>query len=485
MNPFIYDYIGKNGPFPNGESPKIKELIYDEIYPQGKGISREFNNGVCSEGLMVPSLPLFYNYSTIFHTSSIIDNFIDRISIPSFDRNKLTTKWTYEVSFHDLPQSKQYYLNTYNCSFLSKTDPQIILDISDNKGNIMVGSFMEQIGSGNYDKIYEGAHDVCKYIVNTFNTLCKHQSAVDKFKINKNFFFVSPWFLNESACNELFQKYGVQFITTPLWDNVSFLWFKEWHQFHKKDLELPVIDNSPKFRKFTTLNWQLLRRESRIFILYYLIINNLINEGYVSFPDQCYKNIATFDDVLLDLYRLIKERRSRGVFPKYDSIQEMFNATNTEKVREALPLKLDLSDVDYSEGSTRASYRYQNINMINEYFNNSYIALVGECRHYTEKIFHPILAGIPFIVISSEPNNLQALKSLGYKTFHPVIDETYDTISSFEDRMIAGLTSFHNFIKDDIHDKYEQLIPILRHNQKVMISTEDNFKTNINNFLNQ
>ena len=44
---------------------------------------------------------------------------------------------------------------------------------------------------------------------------------------------------------------------------------------------------------------------------------------------------------------------------------------------------------------------------------------------FTEKIWRPIMFKQPFIIVST-PNFLYWLKTLGYKTFHPYIDESYD-----------------------------------------------------------
>jgi hypothetical protein len=78
-----------------------------------------------------------------------------------------------------------------------------------------------------------------------------------------------------------------------------------------------------------------------------------------------------------------------------------------------------------------------------EYYENSYFSLVTETIFFkerghhayetndrlflTEKTFKPIFAQHPFLILASE-GHLSALRDLGYKTFHPYIDETYDTI---------------------------------------------------------
>jgi hypothetical protein len=45
---------------------------------------------------------------------------------------------------------------------------------------------------------------------------------------------------------------------------------------------------------------------------------------------------------------------------------------------------------------------------------------------FSEKIYKPIVVKHPFIIVST-PNFLKELRNLGFKTFAPYIDESYDT----------------------------------------------------------
>ena len=56
--------------------------------------------------------------------------------------------------------------------------------------------------------------------------------------------------------------------------------------------------------------------------------------------------------------------------------------------------------------------------------------------HLTEKTIKPIMVGMPFVLMAS-PGYLERLKSLGFKTFESVWDESYDKIEKFEDRLQA------------------------------------------------
>jgi hypothetical protein len=55
---------------------------------------------------------------------------------------------------------------------------------------------------------------------------------------------------------------------------------------------------------------------------------------------------------------------------------------------------------------------------------------------YTEKTIKAIYTGVPFIILAS-PGVLELLKSHGFRTFHPHINETYDSIVSYQARSTA------------------------------------------------
>jgi len=59
--------------------------------------------------------------------------------------------------------------------------------------------------------------------------------------------------------------------------------------------------------------------------------------------------------------------------------------------------------------------------------------------HLTEKIFKPIVARRPFILVAA-PGNLAYLKSYGFQTFDRWIDESYDTITDPDQRIDAITT---------------------------------------------
>jgi hypothetical protein len=85
----------------------------------------------------------------------------------------------------------------------------------------------------------------------------------------------------------------------------------------------------------------------------------------------------------------------------------------------------------------------------------------------TEKTGKALMSGKPFIVLGSK-HFLKNLRSIGFKTFHPIIDESYDLIDSVELRTRAAYCSFIELQKQDPITVRQKLQDVLDHNEKCM-----------------
>ena len=103
---------------------------------------------------------------------------------------------------------------------------------------------------------------------------------------------------------------------------------------------------------------------------------------------------------------------------------------------------------------------------------NSYLYLctetytTGEYKSLTEKVFKPIVNFQPFL-FAAYPGALELLRSLGFKTFSPFIDESYDDEPDDIKRMgmiYAELNRICSMSKEEIHDWYWEMEEILIHN---------------------
>lgn len=88
----------------------------------------------------------------------------------------------------------------------------------------------------------------------------------------------------------------------------------------------------------------------------------------------------------------------------------------------------------------------------------------------TEKTFRSIAYLHPFIM-ASRPYTLQHLRQLGYKTFHPFIDESYDEIEDDDlrlDSILKSIEKLHNKTNEEWMQFQHDIYPIVCHNYEVL-----------------
>lgn len=104
---------------------------------------------------------------------------------------------------------------------------------------------------------------------------------------------------------------------------------------------------------------------------------------------------------------------------------------------------------------------------------NTWISIVSETLEDdsiffpTEKTGKPMLCAKPFIALSGK-YFLKNLRDIGFKTFHPIIDESYDLIDDKVERVKSAFNSFLNLSKQDPLIIRKQLQEVLDHNEKCM-----------------
>lgn len=110
-------------------------------------------------------------------------------------------------------------------------------------------------------------------------------------------------------------------------------------------------------------------------------------------------------------------------------------------------------------------------------YNQTYYSLVAETNYiggfcfYTEKIVKPILAGRLFIVIGA-PWYLYNLRNLGFKTFHDIIDESYDGEENDIKRWTMALEQLKRLMDEDPSHVYPLIEEIVDHNRNHMLTTD-------------
>lgn len=97
-------------------------------------------------------------------------------------------------------------------------------------------------------------------------------------------------------------------------------------------------------------------------------------------------------------------------------------------------------------------------------FENDYV-------FYTEKTVKPILARRLFIMLSHQ-HALAQLRELGFKTFHGIIDESYDDIEPAIQRHAAALEQLSWLCQQDQRTILDRCRPVVEHNFNLMYASD-------------
>jgi len=221
-------------------------------------------------------------------------------------------------------------------------------------------------------------------------------------------------------------------------------------------------------KKYLNLNrrW----RQHRPILVGLLELRNLLDKGHVSF---C-KNVdgQNWDSVYgylqgsvqhcdPELYNLFQSNRDR-----IESIPDMFLDTPELYVNQ---VQVD-NNLDYYYENTYFS-------IVNE---TNYFKDLGEGLFLSEKVFKPILRCHPFILVS-RPHSLRKLKELGYKTFSPYIDESYDEeINDYERlKMIVNeIERLSNLSEPQLVEFLTAVKEIVEYNYQLLTNKQSDLKGN-------
>lgn len=112
-------------------------------------------------------------------------------------------------------------------------------------------------------------------------------------------------------------------------------------------------------------------------------------------------------------------------------------------------------------------------------YNQTAYSIVAETGYnnqysfFTEKTAKPILAQRLFIVFSGR-KFLHNLRSLGFKTFDGIIDESYDLIYNNHDRWTAAFDQVQKLCEIDQQEIFDKIKPIVDHNYNHLMTTNWN-----------
>lgn len=227
----------------------------------------------------------------------------------------------------------------------------------------------------------------------------------------------------------------------------------------------PIV-NLKKYKKFICLNrrWRL----HRPFLVAMLSYYGLLKHGYVSLG-KCEKN----SNWNISIQQILNYHKKYPFEETLKIVEE-----NKESFNEIPDLYLDTNDLDINRPNIDDS--------IKVFFQTSYFSVVTETLFFSntqflsEKIFKPIAMKHPFILVGT-PNLLSHIILLGYKTFHPYINEEYDKETNHCKRMkliVDEIKRLSELSDSDWQYLNQKLQPIIDYNFSLLKS-----KINLTDFI--
>lgn len=234
----------------------------------------------------------------------------------------------------------------------------------------------------------------------------------------------------------------------------------------QKYTKIESKNNGIKNKKYICLNrrWRL----HRPFLVALLNYYNLLNDGYISLG-RCDDNLNWKHSIP----QLLLQHQTYICEETFSIISQ-----NEENIKKIPDLYVDTDNLKINLPKIDPSIRY--------FFESSYFSVVTETLFFseisflTEKIFKPVAMKHPFILVGT-PNLLTMFKKLGYRTFHPYINEDYDRETNHCKRMkliIDEIKRLCELSESEWQDLTQKLQPIINYNFFLLKSRID-----IKNFI--
>lgn len=229
-------------------------------------------------------------------------------------------------------------------------------------------------------------------------------------------------------------------------------WYFFYHGFAALDWyrDAQYMEQEYQIKKtFLSLNHVFTKREYRVALLARLIDKDVVDKGAVSFH-------AKFSDISAEFCN----PQTQLSQPSRILIQRHMDKISS------LPWMLDHVPID---GNLSARFGHQEYKL----WQSSFWHLVNETvfyeskLHLTEKVFKPIVAKRPFILVAA-PGNLAYLRSYGFKTFDCWIDESYDSMQDPDHRLDAitnEIARISCMSENESRELYEDMRPTLEYNK--------------------
>lgn len=218
-------------------------------------------------------------------------------------------------------------------------------------------------------------------------------------------------------------------------------------------------------KKFLCLNAR--PRPHRVALMYQLSQRKLLEHGYCTLPHERGNFIEDYN-LKNNIAYAIQQGIDISVSHLYEfQVQLPFELDDTSQANSLILNDSVLGDI----------YSYVDFVVVTE----SMVSTGDNMVFITEKTMKAIANKKPFIVLG-DPGTLEYMRSIGYKTYDFLIDESYDTMP-YGERVNKIASEIERLCKVDFGKFQDQIEAVAQHNYDHMMS-EETYKPRIEKLIN-
>lgn len=297
--------------------------------------------------------------------------------------------------------------------------------------------------------------------------------------------FYENWIEKNNYQHYKIQMLGYYFyLYEYFWEIMDCNWIQENFQRIVQTAKKTVEQGIKRNKYFMCLN--LRPRQHRTAILLHFLDRNILNKGLVTYFGDEFAEHPSVDKKNQRIEFISRLKSKERLIKQMDNLEKI---TPLILNKDATGLKKQLWD----RTPGQVEFLFPEGNDFFEKNTASYFEIVTETwftnginSYLTEKTIRPILRLQPFIHVGA-PHILKVLRSMGFKTFSPFIDETYDDIEDPYQRIEYIFTEIDRLCAmslDQIHELYCQLWNNVLHNfqfytTRLLKVAEDDINKNI------
>lgn len=230
----------------------------------------------------------------------------------------------------------------------------------------------------------------------------------------------------------------------------------------------PQYNIGLRSKQFLCLNK--VERYHRIRFVVWLLKNNLIDKGLVSFYGR------KFDNTWIDEYTNwmnLYDSEPKWILETLHQHKDLFPLVLNAGTHRENPIELTDDDQELYNQTYYSIVPETMFFCQKHRFNN--LHTFADSHFISEKTYKTFAIKHPFILMGW-PKTMEHVRSLGYKTFHPFIDESYDSetddIKRF-DLITKEIERLNNFTDDEWLEFTKNVKDIVDHNYQIVMNKKD------------